>query len=256
MQPNILRSYKLLVLGLGVLVIATAGCATKKYVQNSVQEGVQPLQVGLKNEDQKTAQNAQQIRDVDRRAESGIADAQNAASQANQAATTADQHAQAAHQVAEQGLTAANTAQDMVNNIDNYQASQHTTVLFRLDQSVLTTSDKQNLDQLIQQVKGLKHYAIQVQGYTDTTGPKQLNLRLSEQRAQAVVRYLTLNGEIPLVKIYSLGYGEATPAQSNRTRKGRQQNRRVDVTVMVPQMPGQPTSQSAQAEPSPGAVTQ
>ncbi|MGH9447236.1 MAG: OmpA family protein, partial [Terriglobia bacterium] len=109
------------------------------------------------------------------------------------------------------------------------------------------------LDQLIQQAKGLKHYAIQVQGYTDTSGPKGFNLQLSQRRAQAVVRYLTLNGDIPLVKVYSLGYGEAAPAVSNRTRKGRQQNRRVDVTIMVPQIPGQQTSQSAQAQPAAGA---
>jgi OOP family OmpA-OmpF porin len=252
---NSMKSFKLIAIGLGLLVIGTAGCATKKYVRNSIQESVQPLQVGLKNTDEKTNANAQQIRSVDRRAETGIADAQNAASQANNAANTADQHAQAAHSLAQQGLTAADRAQATADNLDNYGPSRRATVLFRLNRSTLTTDDKQSLDQLIQSVKGLKHYVIQIQGYTDRTGPRQYNLQLSQRRANAVVRYLTLTGEIPLVKIYSMGYGKAAPAAPNNTRAGRAKNRRVDVVVFVPQLPGQQGSATAQSS-APGSTTQ
>ena len=83
----------------------------------------------------------------------------------------------------------------------------------------------------------MKHYVIQIQGYTDKTGSKEYNLQLSQKRANAVIRYLTTNGKIPLVRIYSMGYGESDPAAPNATRKGRELNRRVDLTVMVPQMP-------------------
>ena len=230
------------------LILATAGCATKKYVQKTIS----PLEMGLhkvdQKVDQKTGENADQIRNVDRRAESGISNAQNSADQANKAAGTADQHAQGARQLAQQGVSAANQAQEMVNNIDNYQPTQHATVLFGLSKSTLSADDQQRLDQLVQTVKPLKHYAIQIQGFTDKTGSRQYNLQLSQHRAEAVVRYLTLNGNIPLVKIYSLGYGEAAPASPNSSRKGRKANRRVEVTVLVPQMPGQ-ESPSAQAAP-------
>ena len=236
------RPIKFIALGLGAVVLGTAGCATKKYVRQSIE----PLETHLKTSDQKISDNADQIRNVDRRAESGIAEAQNSAQQANQAASQADQHAQAAHQVAQQGLTQANQAQEMVNNIDNYKPAQHATVLFGLDKSNLTDTDKESLDQLVQNVKSMKHYAIQVQGFTDTTGSKAFNLQLSQRRADAVVRYLTLNGEIPLIKIHNLGYGAAAPAASNHTREGRKQNRRVEVTVFVPQMPG-PEGQQSQA---------
>ncbi|MGH9358303.1 MAG: OmpA family protein [Terriglobia bacterium] len=244
---NPARTTKITAVAVGALIFATAGCATKKYVQKTIS----PLEMRLHKTNQKTAENAAQIRNVDRRAETGIASAQNDADQAKQAAGAADQHAQAARQVAEQGVSKANQAQDTVNNIDNYQPTQHATVLFGLDKSALTPADEQSLDQLVQAVKPLKHYAIQIQGFTDTTGAKQFNLQLSQRRAEAVVRYLTLNGNIPLVKIYSLGYGEAAPAGSNKTRNGRKLNRRVEITVMVPQIPGQ-EAQSAQAAPGPG----
>ncbi len=241
---NPARRTKMAAVAAAALILGSAGCATKKYVQKSVS----PLEAGLQKTDQKTAENADQIRNVDRRSETGIADAQNSADQAKQAAATADQHAQDAHQLAQKGVADANQAQNAINNIDNYQPTQHATVLFGLDKSTLTSDGQQSLDQLVEAVKPLKHYAIQIQGFTDTTGSKQLNLQLSQRRAEAVVRYLTLKGNIPLVKIYSLGYGEAAPATSNRTRKGRKLNRRVEVTVLVPQIPGE-ESQSAQATP-------
>lgn len=240
------KSIQFAVLGLGAFILAAGGCATKKYVNQSVQQSVEPLQAGMTKANQEIADNTSRIRGVDRRAETGISNTQNSADHANQTAKQAGQQAQAANQLAQQGLTQANQAQDTANNIDNFKSAQHTTVHFGLDRSTLTAHNKQSLDQLVQAVKPLKHYVIQVQGYTDATGPKAFNLQLSQRRANAVVRYLTLNGEIPLVKIYNLGYGEASPAHSNRTLKGRKANRRVDVTVMVPQIPGQ-TSQSAQA---------
>lgn len=230
---NARKSVKFLAIALSPLLSLATGCvATRKFVRNTVD----PLDTHINKVDKQTAANAQDIRDVDRKAEAGIAQAQNSADNANQAASTADQHAQAANQTAEKGLSAANQAQNMVNNIDNYQATQHTTVLFGFNKSELTATDKENLDQVAQTVSSLKHYVIEIQGYTDTTGPKQYNLQLSQRRANAVIRYLTLNHNIPLVRIYSLGYGEAAPVAPNSTRNGRKENRRVEITVMVPQM--------------------
>lgn len=249
---NPMKLSKFAAVGLAAVVMGTVGCATKKYVRQSVDQSVQPLQVGLNKTNQQVSQNGDQIKDVDRRAEAGISNAQNSAEQAGQAAKTADQHAQSAQQTAEKGVSAANQAQDMVNNIDNYKPAQQASVLFAINKSALTAQDKQHLDNIVQTVKSLKHYVIQVRGYTDSSGPKSLNLHLSEQRANAVVRYLTLNGNVPLVRIYSLGYGEAAAVNPNTTRKGRKLNRRVDVTIFVPQMPGA-EAQSAQAQPSPAA---
>ena len=225
---------RMMVIALGPMMLLTTGCiATRKYVRNTTT----PLDSRISKVDQKTSQNAADIRALDDKTEAGISEARAGADKANQAAGQADQHAQQARQVAEQGVSAANKAQEMVNNIDNYQASQRATILFGLNKSTLTQDDMQRLDQLAQNVASLKHYAIQIQGYTDKTGSKEYNLQLSKQRADAVIRYLTTNGKIPLVRIYSMGYGESDPAAPNSTRKGREQNRRVDLTVMVPQMP-------------------
>lgn len=252
MNPK--RFSRILVVAVGPMLLLSTGCiATRKYVRNTTTPLDSKITKVDQKVDQKTAQNAQDIRNLDDKTEAGISDARNSAEKANQAAGQADEHAQQAHQVAEQGLSEANKAQDMINNFDNYQTDQRATVLFKLNQATLTKDGMQSLDQLAQAVSGLKHYVIQIQGYTDHTGPEQYNLQLSQKRASAVIRYLTTNGKVPLVRIYSMGYGEANPAAPNSSRKGRELNRRVDLTVMVPQMPA--SAQKPAAENQASATT-
>lgn len=235
-----------------VLAMLSAGCATKKYVQNEV---VTPLEAKIggvdKKVDQKSAENAQQITDLDRKTEKGISDAQSSADSASKQATEAGQQAQQAQQLAQKGVDQANQVAQQVENIDNYQSVKSATVLFPFDKSTLTTDAKQELDSLGQTFSGLKHYAVEVKGYTDHSGPKAYNLELSRRRADAVVRYLTEQEKVPLVRIHLLGYGEDAPVGSNHTRQGRKDNRRVEVTVMAPQ-----TASASNAQGSPNTTTQ
>jgi OmpA-OmpF porin, OOP family len=219
------------------LVTLSSACATKKFVRNMVH----PLEAHLSKVDQKTDDNANQIKDVDARAERGI-------SQAQQSAQTADQHAATAQDAAAKAADSAQTAQQMADNVDNYQGTKNVSVQFAFNSSKLTEADKQQLDQIAETVQPMKHYVIQIQGYTDSTGSKSYNLELSRRRADAVVRYLTEAHSIPLVRIYKLGYGEDSPAAPNKTRAGREENRRVQVSVMQAQMPNTTT---AQAQPTP-----
>jgi OmpA-OmpF porin, OOP family len=79
-----------------------------------------------------------------------------------------------------------------------------------------------------------KGYVIEVSGYTDSTGSVDKNRRLSTARADAVVRYLAENHQIPLRRIITpFGYGETNAVADNTTREGRAQNRRVEVKILV-----------------------
>jgi len=72
--------------------------------------------------------------------------------------------------------------------------------------------------------------AIQVEGFTDSTGTDDINERLSEQRASAVGDFLITQG-VSQDRVSTQGYGPRFPAASNDTREGRQQNRRVELVV-------------------------
>lgn len=100
---------------------------------------------------------------------------------------------------------------------------------------------------------GLK---VQVEGYTDNVGSAAYNLKLSQQRATAVRKFLVSQG-VPTGSITAKGYGEAHPVASNRTARGRAKNRRVQLVVSgkaigtsiekgpsQPQQPSNPTGTS------------
>lgn len=79
----------------------------------------------------------------------------------------------------------------------------------------------------------LKEYdktTIEVSGHTDSTGSAQKNQQLSQQRADTVAQFLHSKG-IPEQRIASTGYGSTRPVTSNSTSQGRQQNRRVELTL-------------------------
>ena len=67
-----------------------------------------------------------------------------------------------------------------------------------------------------------------VEGHTDSTGSDKINNELSQKRAEAVMNYLIDNG-FPAEKIKAVGYGSANPIGDNKTSKGRQANRRVEI---------------------------
>lgn len=72
---------------------------------------------------------------------------------------------------------------------------------------------------------------VAVEGHTDATGKEDKNLELSKSRADAVVDYLSANSGVPDERMNASGFGSAQPIASNDTRRGRTQNRRIDVVL-------------------------
>jgi OmpA-OmpF porin, OOP family len=145
--------------------------------------------------------------------------------QVGQVKATADQ--------ANQGV---NDVNQRVSNLDQYQQKYKETVYFKINSSVLAPSEKQKLDAVIQQTQNEKGYIVEVAGFADKTGNAALNQTLSEARANAVVRYLEQQGNIPIHRILTpAGMGTSHEAADNSTSQGRKLNRRVEVTVLVNQ---------------------
>ncbi len=242
-----------------VLALATTGCATKKYVSQTVA----PVEARTTTLEKTSTEHGASIAKLETgvsranekamTADSKAQEAATAAAKANTQAEQAQQQASQAGTLAQQGLDKANevdrglSAQKAtVENMDNYKLVSTESVLFKLNSSGLTKEGKAQLDSMIQKFDASKHYAIQLEGFTDTTGPEQFNLQLSRSRAEAVARYLALEGKIPLYRIHILGFGEENPVAENSTRKGREQNRRVEVGLLEAAVPGG-TSMSASA---------
>jgi outer membrane protein OmpA-like peptidoglycan-associated protein len=121
-----------------------------------------------------------------------------------------------------------------ISSIDDYDVAEETTVYFKVNSSMLTPEGKAALDTIAQRAMSSKGYVIEIAGFTDTTGSVEKNRMLSQKRADSVVRYLQENHDIPLRRMVTpFGYGELKPAAENDTREGREQNRRVEIRVLV-----------------------
>ncbi len=80
---------------------------------------------------------------------------------------------------------------------------------------------------------------LQVEGHTDDRGKDEFNLELSQARAEAVRTYLLAQGTKP-ESVVAKGFGESTPVADNKTSGGRDQNRRVEFTII--EVEGKPVS--------------
>jgi outer membrane protein OmpA-like peptidoglycan-associated protein len=203
--------------------------ARKKYVQRQTQ----PIRDRVNELDELTASNSKMIKDVDSRAQQGIQLASSKANEADQHAIDAGNKAQAAQQTATQANTRLSTVEQVVGNIDQYKATNQTEIRFRPGQSVLSQNAKTALDDMATPLKSQRGYIVEVQGFS--SGHGQAAIATSQKMADSVVRYLVLNHDIPVYRIYVVGMGNApVPSASTeeQTKTKRTSGGRVEVSLL------------------------
>lgn len=114
---------------------------------------------------------------------------------------------------------------------ENIVLNMPSNITFGVNESTLRPDFTDVLESVASVLEEYKSTMIEVAGHTDNTGSEQYNQLLSQQRAQAVTNYLIQFGVEP-VRIDTVGYGENSPIASNNTAAGRQQNRRVELTLL------------------------
>src|ERR1039458_5789565 len=187
--------------------------ARKKYVARQTQ----PIRDRVNELDELTASNTRAIRDTDARAQAGILLASNKANEADQHAIDAGNKAQAAQQTAQQAHNRLNTVEQVVTNIDQYQPTTQAQILFKSGQTVLSKNAKTALDEMATPLKDQRGYVVEVQGFSSGRG--QAAIASSQKMAESVVRYLVLNHDIPVYRIYLVGMGNAPASTSTGEAK-------------------------------------
>ena len=224
------------------------GCATKEYVADSSAGGTAGGSGGIEEtleQDKQIASQGTEIQELDRdlsRTKEKLTDVDSKAAQANAAAKAADQKADGAQQAANGAQQSADNARQgvdrltrTIDGINKFTMTKQETVLFDVNKSKLGDEAKQQLTDLAKQAAALDRYVIEVQGFTDKTGSASYNDVLSQRRAEAVARCLSIEYKIPVRNITMLGEGYAEPVADDHTRDGRKQNRRVEVRLWVPE---------------------
>jgi outer membrane protein OmpA-like peptidoglycan-associated protein len=104
-------------------------------------------------------------------------------------------------------------------------------IFFENAQATLMENSFAELNKVIKLMQQNSEMEIMISGHTDAVGSAESNQKLSENRAAAVMNYLTNNG-IAVDRIKSEGLGETKPMAENDTEEGKQQNRRVEFTIV------------------------
>jgi len=199
--------------------------------KNYVKRQTDPIRDRVNELDELTAANGKAIKDTDARAQAGIKLASDKANEADQHAIEAGNKATVAQQSAQQATTRIQTVETVVGNIDQYKASNQTEIRFKPGQTVLSKNAKDALDEMANSVKGQRGYIIEVQGFS--SGKGQVAIQNSQKMAESVVRYMVLNHEIPVYRIYLVGMGNAPIAGTEENAKTKRiSGGRVEISLL------------------------
>lgn len=197
-------------------VVASAGCATKKYTRDYVAGETQVVHERVDDVEEQVEQNQQRLDEHDQKI-----------SQANQ-------EAQEASKTAREALDRAQEAGKLAQGKFLYEvALTDNDVRFGFDRSSLSDEARAALDSFAEQLKQEdRGVYVEIQGHTDSVGDEAYNEELGLERAEAVRRYLSREHDVPLHRMNVISYGESEPIADNGTREGRAQNRRVTLVVL------------------------
>lgn len=137
----------------------------------------------------------------------------------------------------------ANTGVEVQRQGDQIKLIMPGNITFATDSSAIASSFYSPLNNLANSLKQFNQSNIEIIGYTDSTGSRQHNMDLSQQRAQSVATYLTSQG-VDQAHLSVRGAGPDQPIASNADASGRAQNRRVEVNLKP--IPGQQYQQYQQ----------
>lgn len=174
--------------------------ARKKWVNRQIT----PIKDRTNELDQLQSKNRTDIHDVDSRATAGIGKAMSAADLANQHALDAGNRATAANTLAGTASTRTTALNGTVSNLDQYQTVSATSLPFVAGHTTLGKTQKSDLDEVASKLGTEKGYIIEVQGYSRSGVPA------SQAMADAVVRYLVTEHQVPVYRIYRTGLGKQT----------------------------------------------
>ena len=142
--------------------------------------------------------------------------------------------AKAAQETADAAVEGVNATNARITAMDDYVVQSTATVNFRVNSSRLSPEAKASLDEVASAATTMKGYVIEITGFASAEGGTAHNKALSQRRAQAVIDYLVETHNVPLRRIgQSYGFGELQAVADNTTREGREQNRRVEVKLLV-----------------------
>lgn len=206
-----------------VAALLTTGCATKNWVRKSTD----PIQAKADEANAENARQGQAIGELN----TELDETGRELGATKERVGTAETEITKLSARTDANARDLSELRDRVANLDDYQVAGESVIYFGYNKDELTDEGKAELDKLVTDADAWKKYFVSIEGYTDQIGPADYNLKLSQRRAENVVRYLVLEHNIPAHRIYTIGLGKNRLVNEDKDRDARAKNRRVEVSV-------------------------
>ena len=234
-----------LLLLVSATIIVTSGCATKKYVRNTVKDSSDALTVRIEGNEGEIKEVRDNVDKVDNKVsgvDAKVSDLDSRTSDQFGAVRTdlqsADQKASKAQGSADRVAGDVTTLDQKFQNRNNFNVTDEKSVQFKLNSATLDKEYTQVLDEIANALMQNGDSIVVLEGRTDNTGAKDYNVKLGERRIDAVRRYLAVEKGVPVYRIHDISFGAEKPVAENKTREGREKNRAVTMTILVPKTEG------------------
>src|SRR5712671_1776814 len=202
----------------GMLIAFASGCATKKFVRNEVKVSSDDLSAKVDTRAGKIESNVAELSD-----------------QVGETTRITKDNSKSA--IGETGKRVDGLSNQFANR-NNYSVAMEDSVLFAFNSAQLKPEFHSVLDKLAQTAKQDPDAVIVLEGRTDSTGDADYNVKLGQQRMDSVLRYLVVQSDVPIQKIFQVSLGKEKPVADNKTKEGREQNRATVVRVLSPHTSG------------------
>jgi len=247
-------TWRMVIGGLLGSALLVTGCATKKFVQEEVAKSQERTGADVGRVDKSLGDEKARVDGLQKTlgetrtaTEDAAKKAAEASTAASQAATRADEASAKATEAAGRADAAGATAKDALAkatdtdqrltklwaNRDKRTLTDTVVVQFDFDKWMLDDGAQTRLLALAKQLQEQPQLTIELEGFTDSIGPVPYNIGLSQRRAESVRRFLVEKG-VELPRIHSIGMGDIRPVADNKTKQGRDQNRRVSIRLYAP----------------------
>jgi outer membrane protein OmpA-like peptidoglycan-associated protein len=123
---------------------------------------------------------------------------------------------------------------DKFQNRNLYAVASEKAILFRFDSAKLDSKFQSDLEEIASTLQQNPNALLVLEGRTDSNGDAEYNMKLGERRVDSVRRYLAVDKSVPVYRIHEISFGAAKPIAENKSREGREKNRAVVVTILVP----------------------
>ncbi len=206
---------------------------TELMVADSVESRVTPVEGRLSETETRLTRSEENAQHLSGQVEELSAVSNAARGGAKAAQETADQAVAGVNAANERITSVDQTTNARITAVDDYEVKDSVMVHFKVNSAVLSPEAKEQLDKLAEVAKAQKGYVVEVTGFASADGSAAYNRTLSQRRADAVVQYLADN-MVPLRRIVTpFGFGDKLPVADNKTRTGREENRRVEVKILT-----------------------